>query len=145
MKATNEPNAPADPAAEPVTVPPSPLYTPEQIEELKTRAASAQENWDRLLRTTADFDNFKKRAARERTEAAQNASQALLLKLLPILDGFDMAQTAAQSAQERKCSSCSGVRTPIIHCENSSDVKCRFIIFPQPALSPSAGPGTNAS
>jgi molecular chaperone GrpE len=102
MKATNEPNAPADPAAEPVTVPPSPLYTPEQIEELKTRAASAQENWDRLLRTTADFDNFKKRAARERTEAAQNASQALLLKLLPILDGFDMAQTAAQSAQGDK-------------------------------------------
>ena len=39
--------------------------SPEQLEELKCRAAKADENWERLLRTTADFDNFKKRAARE--------------------------------------------------------------------------------
>src|SRR5271170_5953549 len=39
---------------------PTPL-APGQIEELKTRAAKADESWERLLRTTADFDNFKKR------------------------------------------------------------------------------------
>ena len=31
-------------------------------------------HWERLLRTTADFDNFKKRAAREKTEAVQYAN-----------------------------------------------------------------------
>ena len=73
--------------------------TPEQLTELQTRAAKADEHWDRLLRTTADFDNFKKRAARERTEAAQFANASLLQKLIPILDNFEMAQAAAQTAQ----------------------------------------------
>jgi molecular chaperone GrpE len=67
-------------------------FAPEQIEELKKRAAKADENWERLLRTTADFDNFKKRAARERTEAAQFANASLLQKLLPILDNFEIQQ-----------------------------------------------------
>ena len=79
--------------------------TPEQIEELKSRAARADENWDRLLRTTADFENFKKRAARERIEAAQFANAALLQKLLPVLDHFEMAQTAAQTAGDDKLAS----------------------------------------
>jgi molecular chaperone GrpE len=79
--------------------------TPPQIEELQARAAKADENWERLLRTTADFDNFKKRAARERTEAAQSASIALLQKLIPILDNFEMALAAAQTAQGEKLAS----------------------------------------
>ena len=72
--------------------------TPEQLTELKARAAKADEHWDRLLRTAADFENFKKRAARERHEAAQSATAALVHKLLPVLDHFEMAQAAAQNA-----------------------------------------------
>lgn len=79
--------------------------SPEQIEDLKTRAAKADENWDRLLRTTADFDNFKKRAAREKIESAQYASAALLQKLLPVLDNFEMALAAAQNASGDKLAS----------------------------------------
>jgi molecular chaperone GrpE len=78
---------------------PAPVLTPGQLEELKTRAAKADDHWDRLLRTAADFENFKKRAARERIEAAQFANAALLQKLLPVLDHFEMAQTAAQTAE----------------------------------------------
>jgi molecular chaperone GrpE len=81
---------------------PLPPPTPEQVEELRSRAAKADENWDRLLRTTADFDNFKKRAAREKIEAAQYASFSLLQKVLPVLDNFEMALTAAQNAQGDK-------------------------------------------
>ena len=77
----------------------APELTPAQLDELKTRAAKADEHWDRLLRTAADFENFKKRAARERIEAAQSANVALLQKLLPVLDHFEMAQTAAQTAE----------------------------------------------
>lgn len=91
----NQPTAP--PAATDAQVTPAAL-TPEQIEDLKNRAAKADENWDRLLRTTADFDNFKKRAAREKNESAQYASASLLQKLLPVLDNFEMALTATQSA-----------------------------------------------
>ncbi len=90
------------PASAPVTVA---ALSPEQIEELKTRAARADENWDRLLRTTADFENFKKRAARERVETAQFAAAALLEKLLPVLDHFEMAQAAAQNAGDDKLTS----------------------------------------
>ena len=73
--------------------------TPEQQAEILARAAKADEHWDRLLRVTADFENFKKRAARERTEAIQFANASLFQKLLPILDSFEMAQSAAQNAQ----------------------------------------------
>ncbi len=74
-----------------------PELTPEQCVALRERAAKADEYWDRLLRTAADLENFKKRAARERAEAAQSAGAALLQKLLPVLDHFEMAQAAAQS------------------------------------------------
>ena len=77
---------------------PEPL-TPEQIEDLKTRAAKADENWERLLRTTADMDNFKKRAQREREEAIKFANESLIKKLVPILDNFDMALAAASQNQ----------------------------------------------
>ncbi len=79
--------------------------SPEQIEDLKTRAAKADENWDRLLRTTADFENFKKRAAREKIDSAQYASASLLQKLLPVLDNFEMALAAAQTATTAPSSS----------------------------------------
>jgi molecular chaperone GrpE len=83
---------------------PAPL-SPALIEELKTRAAKADENWERLLRTTADFDNFKKRAAREKTEAVQYANAGLLQKILPVLDNFEMALMATQSIKDEKLAS----------------------------------------
>ncbi|HEX3989059.1 MAG TPA: nucleotide exchange factor GrpE [Verrucomicrobiae bacterium] len=74
--------------------------TPEQIEQLKERAAKADEYWDRLLRQTADFDNYKKRAARERQDSISYANESLLTKLLPVLDAFEMALAAAANAGE---------------------------------------------
>jgi len=76
-----------------------PVLTPEQIEELKTRAAKADEHWDRLLRTTAAFENFKKRASREHQDAIRFANESLLRKLITVLDNFDMALTAANDSQ----------------------------------------------
>jgi molecular chaperone GrpE len=71
---------------------------PEEIAELKIRAAKADDNWERLLRVTADLENFKKRAAREKTEAIKFANESLIQKLIPVLDNFDMALVAVQSA-----------------------------------------------
>ena len=64
-----------------------------------TPEAKAQKTWEMLVRTTADFDNYKKRSARERAEAVKYANEALLEKLITVLDNFDMALAAAQSAQ----------------------------------------------
>jgi molecular chaperone GrpE len=85
--------------AEPLVPLEAATLAPEQLEELKERAAKADEHWERLLRTTADLENFKKRAAREKQEAIKYANEALLRKLIPALDHFDMALSAAQTAQ----------------------------------------------
>jgi len=97
--------------AEPVAIIEPATLTAEQLEELKARAAKADEHWERLLRTTADFDNFKKRATREKTEAVQFANAGLLQKLLPVMDSFDMALAAVQNAKDDKSSS---LRTGIV-------------------------------
>jgi molecular chaperone GrpE len=74
-------------------------FTPEQLEALKIRAAKADENWERLLRVTADLENFKKRAQREREEALKFANESVFKKLIPVLDNLDMALTAAAQNQ----------------------------------------------
>src|SRR6266513_4301836 len=86
-------------AAEPVATIEPGSVTPEQLTELKERAAKSEEHWERLLRTTADFENFKKRAAREKQDAIKFANESLLQKLIPALDNFDMALSAAQNTQ----------------------------------------------
>ena len=87
-------SAASETADEPVIA--VPTTTEQKTADLEEQLAKAKDNW---IRTAADFENFKKRAARERTEATQFANAALLQKLLPILDNFEMALTAAQSAQ----------------------------------------------
>jgi molecular chaperone GrpE len=69
--------------------------TAEQLKALETRAAKADENWERLLRVTADLENYKKRAQREREEAIKYANELVFKKLIPVLDNFDMAALAA--------------------------------------------------
>ena len=86
-------------SAEPVVPVDVATVTPEQLEDLKQRAAKADENWDRLLRTTADFDNYKKRSAREKQDAIKFANENLISKLITVLDALDMALAATQNAQ----------------------------------------------
>lgn len=71
--------------------------SPEELAELRQQAGKAAENWDKYVRLNADFDNFKKRAARERQEATRYANEALLERLIPVLDNFEMAMQAATS------------------------------------------------
>ena len=89
---------PAKPEPLPLPVPPAPL-TEADIEHLKSKAEQAQQWYDQLLRTTADLDNYRKRAVRERQEAVKYAQESLLQKLVPVLDNFDMAIAAAADAR----------------------------------------------
>lgn len=85
---------PSTPEAGADSAPTTPL-TPEQVEALRTQAAQAGAHWDRYVRAVADLDNYRKRAAREKGEAAQAAVESILGKLLPVLDNFEMALAAA--------------------------------------------------
>lgn len=100
MKKTDTENLGTDAAegAEPLVQLDVSTITPGQLEELKGRAEKADEHWERLLRTTADFDNFKKRAAREKQDAIRYANEGVLEKLVPVLDNFDAALSAAQTS-----------------------------------------------
>lgn len=95
----NETLEPAQPAEAPTATAGQETITSEQLEELRAKASKAEENWDRYLRVTADLDNFKKRAARERQEATKFANESILERLIPVLDNFDMALSAANSSQ----------------------------------------------
>ena len=55
---------------------------------------------DRLLRLAADFENYKKRAARERQEYVALANERLIAELIPILDDLERALSAAEEHQE---------------------------------------------
>ena len=97
-----------EPAAKPLpeslpTPPPPPA--PVEPDPLEAATSKAAENWDRFLRATADLENFKKRAARERQEAITYANAALLQKLIPVLDSFDMALAAAAAAPDASAQS----------------------------------------
>jgi molecular chaperone GrpE len=63
--------------------------------EIKTREAEAQQ--DRYLRAVAEFDNVRKRTAREREEHTRYANESLLRDILPVLDNLDRALQAARS------------------------------------------------
>jgi molecular chaperone GrpE len=55
---------------------------------------------DRLLRLAAEFENFKKRSARERQEYVTLANERLIAELLPILDDLERALVAASEHEE---------------------------------------------
>jgi molecular chaperone GrpE len=85
-------------------------WAPEQVEQWKEQAEKAQEHWDRLLRVSADFDNFKKRSARERQEAIRFANEGLMEKIVPVLDNMEMALAAAARPEGE---SSEGLRTGV--------------------------------
>ena len=74
--------------------------TDERVEQQEEQEGAAAEIDDRLLRLAADFDNYKKRAARERQEYVAFANERLLKELLPILDDLERALDAAEEHQE---------------------------------------------
>lgn len=57
---------------------------------------------DQLLRTAADFDNFKKRSRREVTDAELKGAEDLLKQLLPVFDNLERAAEHAASADDLK-------------------------------------------
>jgi molecular chaperone GrpE len=70
------------------------------LDEMGSLRAELEETRDRLLRTQADFENFRRRALRERTEAHNYGHQNLVKDLLSAVDNLDRAIDHARSAGE---------------------------------------------
>jgi molecular chaperone GrpE len=75
-------------------------HVQEETEQTEQEQQPESEPDDRLLRLAADFENYKKRAARERSEYIALANERLVAELLPILDDLERALNAAEEHQE---------------------------------------------
>jgi len=94
--AVRAPEPPSEASAAATTSPDAPA--PEtDIERLQ---AEKQELWDRFLRKQAEFENFRRRAAREKEEILQFAAMETVRGLLGVLDDFDRALKSPPGADE---------------------------------------------
>src|SRR3989338_2296520 len=77
---------------------------PDEIDKLKNqlqeKEKEAKEALDRLLRVRADFDNYQKRAKKERNEFEKFASEGLIKELLPVMDNLERAMNSANETGE---------------------------------------------
>lgn len=68
---------------------------PDSIKELEARCETAEQeskqNYERLLRVSAEFENFKKRSFKEAEEFRKYANELLLLELLTVVDNMERA------------------------------------------------------
>ena len=69
------------------------------VEQRLTEELAAEK--DKFLRLFAEFDNFKRRNAKERIELFKTANQDVLHSLLPVLDDFDRAMVEIHKAKDK--------------------------------------------
>ena len=67
----------------------------------KKLEADVKEAKDKYVRLYADFENFRRRTAKEKIEHTKLANESLLRDLLPILDDFDRALKASEDAEDK--------------------------------------------
>ncbi len=92
-KETPETPAPAE-AAAPAAV--------DVAAELEKQTAKAAELQDKLARTLAEWDNSRKRLAKEKEDAIRFANESLLETLIPVVDNFELGMMAAATAADAK-------------------------------------------
>jgi molecular chaperone GrpE len=74
---------------------------PEQ-DPLEVAKAEQAKLKDQLLRTLADFDNFRKRSRRELSDAERRGRDDMLKEMLPVFDNLDRASVHAETATDVK-------------------------------------------
>ena len=74
-----------------------PVTEENELEKLKTELEEAK---DKYLRTVAEFENFKRRSAKERMELIQTAGREVITDMLEVLDDCERAQKQMESAPD---------------------------------------------
>jgi molecular chaperone GrpE len=83
--------------------------------KLKADAQKAQENWDKLVRFQADFENARKRWDRERSEFLRFANEDLLCDILTIVDELERSVELSQEKHEDHVAFLKGVAMILAH------------------------------
>ena len=78
--------------------------TPEQqlSKDLETAQAMIEEQKDKYLRLSAEFDNYRKRTMKEKAELIKNGGEKAIAAILPILDDLERALANMQQADDVK-------------------------------------------
>ena len=71
-----------------------------ETNELDTLRSELENSKDLLLRTAAEFDNYKKRTERERAMTAEYAKASVIKMLLPVFDNVDRAEASDKDSAE---------------------------------------------
>src|ERR1700760_5181778 len=72
----------------------------DDMAELERLKEEVQEQKDKYLRLFAEFDNFRKRSARENLELRQTAGKEVIISLLDVLDDCDRAEKQLQTTED---------------------------------------------
>ena len=72
-----------------------------QVEEVNLEDQVKEEK-DKFLRLFAEFENYKRRTAKERIELFSTASEEVMISLLPILDDFDRASAEIEKDKDNE-------------------------------------------
>lgn len=75
---------------------PAPAVSSKELDALKAQVTQAN---DEKLRALADLQNFRRRNEDDRQRLVRDANERLIKELLPVLDDFDLAVAAAETAQ----------------------------------------------
>jgi molecular chaperone GrpE len=78
------------------------LDADELLARLQDAERQREEVLDDLRRVAADFDNYRKRVAREQTQILARSGERVVAKLLPVLDDLERALDAAEHHEEAK-------------------------------------------
>jgi len=74
--------------------------TPETDEDrIQVAEAEARQNYDRLLRVSAEFENYKKRSLRDMEEYRKYANEAILADLLSVMDNLERALDSGKASK----------------------------------------------
>jgi molecular chaperone GrpE len=110
-----EPEASVRPTASPHSEQDHERQLERDLDELTAKAQKADEYLELAQRTRADFENYRKRAAREAAAAQERGVVKLARELLPAIDNLDRAVAAAEAASNGDNELASGIK--LVHAE----------------------------
>jgi len=70
------------------------------IKEKNTLKAEVEEHKEKYLRLYADFENFRRRVAKEKLELTQTAAEGVMVSLIPLLDDFERAMKSMDTVTD---------------------------------------------
>ena len=82
----------------------------EMEEKLESMGQEVKENYDRFLRVSAEFENYKKRAVREMNDFRKFANESFVKAMLPVVDNLDRAIESSNNDKHADTSVLEGVK-----------------------------------